>query len=106
MAKIFRGFTIDFEVYEAARRSIPNMSEVVEAALRDRVSQINEHGVGNPFKGVSRRLLNKAASVLSYNPSNMQQKAEIQANRINTMCNTSIQPQDLINYVNQTEIIR
>lgn len=106
ITKVFRGFTIDVGVYEAARRTLPNMSEAVENALREATEARTGQGESNPFSGIPKRLLSKAASVLSKDPIEMEQRAPHWARVIDKKCGVQVNPQDLINYVHQTEFIR
>ena len=106
MAKIARLFTIDQEVHARAKRALPNMSQVVENALRDAVTSMEDEGQPNPLKGVSRKLLNRAASIIGQEPAQADQRSEKWAQIINHKCGTNIQPQHILNYATATELIR
>ena len=122
--KVARTFTIDVNVAEAAKRSLPNMSEAVENALRDAVTNIANKDPGpqrNPFKGVKRSLLSNALYILN-KPTKLKatirggtvvnkeqipriEVAQEQTSIINTECGTNVTPKQLINYYESMELI-
>ncbi len=114
MTKIARTFTVDSEIYERAKATLPNMSLAVEAGLRDAVSNQEEDQPENPMKGVSRRLLNRAVNLMARPPRDptgegslsREQLADRQTEIINHACGTKLKPVQLISYYQTMDVIR
>lgn len=107
MTKITRSFTIDVEVYEDARRCIPNLSQAVEDALRANVAQTRKADTPlNKFKGVPRQLVVNAVKRLNNKgTASYPEFAPKIVGILNERCNTNITPDDLIALA-MTEVVR
>ena len=105
MAKIARLFTVDYDAYQIAKATIPNMSEVVNNALVDAVTQMKGDKKKNPFKGISRRILNKAADKIAESPSGVNNSSQFWAGVFQNKHNVKVDPADLAAYVQATKLL-